>query len=245
MNFRKWILFGLALAMIAGTGALVFRLKGWQKIEEPGVKISPVQILDEEGKIAAPQCVALPELAGIDSKPGGISKIELAELPKDTTFGRRLYRAADGFQVQASVVLMGTDRTSIHQPQFCLTGQGWGIDRTEDVILRFQRPFPHQFTAKKLTASLALRTPQAEGQMLHGYYVYWFVAKDKLTAEQGERLWSMGKSLVQRGVLERWAYVSYFCTFQPGKEEETFARLQKLMADTVPEFQLATGKRGG
>ena len=34
-------------------------------------------------------------------------------------------------QCRLSVVLMGTDHTSIHQPQYCLYGQGWTVTNTE------------------------------------------------------------------------------------------------------------------
>jgi len=49
-------------------------------------------------------------------------------LPRDTSFGQRRYRSPDGAVTQVNVVLMGSDRTSMHKPQFCLEGAGWQID---------------------------------------------------------------------------------------------------------------------
>ena len=40
------------------------------------------------------------------------------------------------------------------------------------------------------------------------------------------------------GVLQRWAYVSYFSVCEPGQEDATFARMEKLIAASVPAFQL-------
>jgi hypothetical protein len=51
-------------------------------------------------------------------------------------------------------------------------------------------------------------------------------------------LWWMPRDLLLHGLLERWAYVSYFSACRPGQEEATYARMKKLIAETVPEFQL-------
>jgi hypothetical protein len=73
----------------------------------------------------------MPErVPGYTSKFASITEHELEVLPLDTNFGRRSYATTDGsFTAQASVVLMGTDRTSIHQPEFCLNSQGWTIQQ--------------------------------------------------------------------------------------------------------------------
>ncbi len=78
--------------------------------------------------------------------------------------------------------------------------------------------------------------------LLRGLYVYWFVAADHLTANQGERLWSIARTMVGTGVLERWAYISYFVTCRPGEEEATMAYLEKFIRASVPEFQTVAGQ---
>ena len=45
-------------------------------------------------------------------------------------------------------------------------------------------------------------------------------------------------------MLQRWAYVSYFALCAPGDEDATFLRLSRLVAASVPEFQLAAGDPG-
>ena len=45
------------------------------------------------------------------------------------------------------------------------------------------------------------------------------------------------------GVLQRWAYISYFTVCAPGEEDATFERMEKLIAASVPEYQLPPAKR--
>jgi hypothetical protein len=169
----------------------------------------------------------------------------LDTLPKDTTFGRRLYQLPDGFQAMINVVLMGTDRTSIHQPQFCLVAQDWIIDQTERVRLPIDRPYAYELPAVKLTASTRVLDEQKQPRMISGIYVYWFVTADKITAEQGVRMWSIARTMVEKGELERWAYIAYFASCHPGQEQATFKRLERFIRASVPDFQVATGQPAG
>jgi len=50
-------------------------------------------------------------------------------------------------------------------------------------------------------------------------------------------LWWLSRDLLTTGVLQRWAYVSYFTSFEPGQEDLAFDELQKLIVASVPEFQ--------
>jgi hypothetical protein len=44
--------------------------------------------------------------------------------------------------------------------------------------------------------------------------------------------------VLRTGELGRWAYVSYFTGCRPGEEDAVFERMSKLIAASVPEFQL-------
>ena len=66
-------------------------------------------------------------------------------------------------------------------------------------------------------------------------------ADDKVTASHGQRMWSMARTLIWKGVLERWAYVSVFSVCLPGEEAATFERMKPFIAALVPQFQRATG----
>jgi hypothetical protein len=93
----------------------------------------------------------------------------------------------------------------------------------------------------KLTSAKQVQDKNGELRKLSGLYVYWFVADNQLTPYHGERMWWMARDLIRTGVLQRWAYVSYFTVCWPGQEDAAFSRLKDLIAASVPEFQLAAG----
>jgi hypothetical protein len=238
MKAGQWVVIGVALGMIAATAGCLKELRERVKLGAPGVKVQPAA-LSEDGRLAAHPIVVLPaNVPGFQSKALDMTAGELRALPQDTTFGRRLYTNASGMQFQLTTVLMGKDHTSIHQPQYCLYAQGWNITNAERINLRMERPHPYEIPAVKLSATHAL----ADGSMIHCIYVYWFVSGDRITAEEGSRLWSMWKTVLQTGVTERWAYISYFTACQPGQESARLAELRTLIEETVPEFQTVTGQ---
>jgi hypothetical protein len=134
---------------------------------------------------------------------------------------------------------MGSDRTSLHKPQFCVEGAGWHIDKSasRQEAVPVERPFRYNLPVMKL---LATKQIEYEGQVqtFRGIYVYWFVADDAYTAQHWQRMWWMARELFHTGVLQRWAYVPCWAICLPGQEEATFERMKKFIADSVPEFQL-------
>ena len=242
MRSPRWIAFSVALGMMAATAGWLQAFKSQPRMGLAGVRVGAVPIYDERNQLAATQSVILPDkVLGLPSLGMPVTITELKELPKDTTFGRRLYRTADSdFAVQLTVVLMGTDHTSIHQPQYCLYAQEWNITNTEHIALPMDRPFA-DIPAIKMSATQQTR----DGRTLNCLYVYWFVSGNKVTSDEGSRLWSMWKTVLQKGVMERWAYVSYFVPCVPGTEQATFKRLEKFIRASVPQFQLVTGQPPG
>lgn len=242
MNRRAWTI-GIAVWLLLGaTAGLLLKMQASQRLGRPGLRVVPVPILDENGKVAGTNSVFLPaRVLDYESKSEPIQSLELGWLPPDTTYGRRLYTAPDGFQVLMSVVLMGTDRTSIHKPQYCLSGQGWTIDRTEKTAVSISRPHPFQLPLMKLTTAKVDNQSDGRAGVWHGIYAYWFVADDQLTADHAERMWWMARDLMFKGVLQRWAYVTCFAICHPGQEETTYGRMREFIAASVPEFQTATG----
>jgi hypothetical protein len=140
-----------------------------------------------------------------------------------------------------NVVLMGSDRTSIHRPEWCLSGVGWAIDPQETSSIPISEPYPYQLKVTKLTASHAGVTVSGEKITQRVVYVYWFVADHELTASQGQRMRWMARDMLLTGVLQRWAYVACVSLCAPGQEEKTFNRMKELIAAAVPRFQLASG----
>src|ERR1700760_1762568 len=104
---------------------------------------------------------------------------------------QRRYISAESNMVLMNIVLMGTDRTSIHKPQFCLTGSGWNIDAIESTpdVLRIEDPVPYDLSVMKLIANREMVNKAGEAMKLRGIYVYWFVADNDLTASHGARMW--------------------------------------------------------
>jgi hypothetical protein len=238
---------GVALGVMGATALFLASWRTLQQLGEPGVRV-----VAEELPVIEPQpggtnrlvgvlsnSVALPaRVLNYQSEPMPLQRMVYDWLPRDTTYGQRMYRAPDGFRIQNLVVLMGSDRTSIHQPQYCLTGSGWAIRSAEKTSVRIERPHPYDLPVMKLRMSGQFRVDGGRLTELSGVFVYWFVADGALSNDHRQRMWWMARDLVTRGTLQRWAYVICFAACLPGHEESTFDRLQQFMQASVPEYQL-------
>ncbi|MGA2247568.1 MAG: exosortase-associated EpsI family protein [Verrucomicrobiota bacterium] len=233
MNRLKAILFITVLVLIAATAAALAHARANQRLGLPGVKTRPIP--DSHNL----EVLLPPEAAGFQSVVVPEAEMVTNSLPRDTSFGQRLYQAADGFQVVGNVVLMGSSRASIHKPQICMTAQGWDIDDavSHEETVHLDHPVPYDLPVMRLVAT---RRGQLNGQTVtqRGVYVYWFVDADRCTASHQKRMLWMAHDVVVKNELDRWAYVSYFAKCDPGQEEATFGRLRQLIAASVPQFQL-------
>lgn len=232
----------LALALI-GLGATGLRsLRSAVHLGNPGVKLSSIPVLDENDKVARTNSVALPvHIPGYEGRLASITRLELDYLPQDTTYARRIYSIpSERFSVQASAVLMGTDRTSIHRPEYCLTGQGWNIVRQTATNIPIQKPTPYSLPVQRYDV---VYQGEIDGRpaVRSGVYVFWFVAEGQLTSSHLDRQWSLIRNLLLHQTLQRWAYISFFADCAPGDENQTFQRIAQIAANSVPEFQLTTG----
>ncbi|MBK8000935.1 MAG: exosortase-associated EpsI family protein [Verrucomicrobia bacterium] len=165
-------------------------------------------------------------------------------LPKDTVYGQRYYEAPDGYWLQSTVVLMGTDRTSIHKPEYCLTGQGFQVSSIERDTVEISQPHRYELPVVKMTLSREATSQDGQRIKQSALFVYWFVADDQLTADHNERMLWMARDQVTRGLLQRWAYVSCFTVFHPGQERAVYSRMRDWISASVPEFQIATRPSG-
>jgi hypothetical protein len=244
MTRQAFLILVVVLLMVGGTAGFLVRLHGAQKLGQPGVRVVAEPTLSDTEKVLATQSVYLPErVLNFASTNLPISSNVVSFLPPDTIYGSRRYWTADGFSVQLNVVLMGTDRTSIHKPEICLVAQGWSIPPAETLTLTVPRPEPYALTVKRiLTQARHFKMPDGREEVVRGIYIYWFVADNLLTAEHGERMWWMSRDLIRTGMLDRFAYISFYSVCRPGQEEETFNRMKEFIAASVPEFQLTTGK---
>ena len=242
MNKKSKVAFSLALIVMAAAAVLLTRLQAMQRLGVPGVKIVEQTVKREDGEVAGTNAVALPEaVLNMESHELPVAKVVYDLLPKDTVFGQRVYRAPDGFWTQVSAVLMGSDRTSIHKPEYCLPGQGFRVQKVEFDTVEIREPHSYQLPVAKLT--VLRETQAADGRKVSesALYVYWFVADEQLTSKHAQRMLWMAKDLISRGILQRWAYISCFTACPPGHEDQTYSRMREWIAAAVPKFQLATG----
>ena len=233
MNKSKWILLVATLALISATGALLHHLKTNQRLGTPGIKATA-----RPGTTVMQ--IELPEnVLDFTSETLEQADVVTNMLPKDTSFASRRYRqTTNDFGITANIVMMGKDRTSIHKPEYCLPGQGWRIESKTNVSLAIGGPQPYQFSAAKWVIGNTFKGDNGQPQEIRGVYVFWFVADNEQTPDHWTRILWLARDLLRHGVLQRWAYVSYFTVCLPGQEEATFARVQKLITASVPEFQL-------
>ena len=255
MRSRATVMLVVALALMAAAAVFLGRLQSFQRMGRPGVKVVARPVYNPAGEVVGTNWVDLPErVLDYRSKEIPVEPLVLNWLPKDTVYGQRIYSsptglpgATNGFQAALNVVLMGSDRTSIHKPQYCLTGAGWRILETEQTTVRIAEPHPYDLPVVKLTCER--RAPRADGssELRRGLYVYWFVADGQLSSDHLQRMWWMARDMIREGIWQRWAYVACFSVCLPGQEDATYGRMNELIAAAVPRFQLASGapvKRG-
>jgi hypothetical protein len=247
MNGKVLKICFVTLVIILAGAAFLGTWQQRMKLGTPAVRVvnEPVYgIEDGAGKektsfLVGSNSIYFPEqVLDLKSEPMPVTRKAYDWLPKDTTWGQRNYRAADGFSVQSMAVLMGKDRTSIHQAQFCVGAQGWEKFAEELMEIPMEKPTPYELPVMRLQVRRSVKDSDGKDQVVSGVLVYWFVADNELTARHGQRMWWMARDLLRSGVLQRWAYVTYFSSCAPGKEEATYARMCQVIAAAVPQFQL-------
>lgn len=242
MNRRVWILAATCLVLMGMGSGVLLRLRAGQRLGPPGLKLCPVALTNELGVTVATKSIHLPEqVLEYRSELKPILNEEFEWLPRDTTYGRRSYTARDGLAVQVSVVLMGSDRTSIHKPEYCLPSQGFQILRQERDRVLIERPHRYELPVSKFTAIREVRRADGSAVRLSALYVFWFVSGNQFTEDHLQRMWWMARDLVRTGELPRWAYVGVLAFCPPGAEAATYSRLKEFISAAVPEFQLVAG----
>lgn len=231
MKRRKIILSIVVCAMIAGTALVLVKVP--QKLAPPGVKASPIPG-------SARWQVYLPEhVLGFSSTNQDADAKTMEMLPGDTSITQRIYFKPGDFSFASSIVLMGTDRTSIHKADYCLRGEGFQIDKMTRETIHIDEPQPYDLPIIKILATYSLPV-NGETVTKRCVYIYWYVADGALSNDPSGfgRMWSMTKQLLLTGTLQRWAYVRFYAFCDPGREDATFAELKQAIAAAVPQFEL-------
>jgi len=235
MSKSKTLCFVTAVLLMAATAGLLSEVRAHQKLGLPGIKTHPLAN-SIRLKADLPEKVLNYQVEQMDP-----DDVAVKILPADTSFGQCRYVAPDGFHVDLKVVLMGTDRTSLHKPQFCLPGQGWQIDNrlSGETSIPIESPCSYNLPVVKLVTKIQT-VLNGETVQASGVYVYWYVCEDSMSASVSgfQRMWLTAQRLLTTGVLQRWAYVSCWSVCSPGQEQATFERLRSFVAASVPQFQL-------
>jgi hypothetical protein len=234
MNRSRLLILVSGLAILAASGGVLWRLSSSQKLGRPGVQATPT---------AGSLLMDIPLPVNVLNYTSVLVPPDLVvtnTLPRDTSLAQRVYSAPDGFQLTMNVVMMGTDRTSIHKPQFCLVAQGWRIEKTESLGVVVPKPHAYELPFTAIVASKEVEL-NGQRQSVRGVYLYWFVADQALTADHWERMWWMSRDLLAKGTLQRWSYISCFAICYPGQEGQVLERMKQFLPAAVPQFQTAVG----
>ena len=183
------------------------------------------------------------EVPGWISAPMEITDSEKRILPPDTELTKRRYRTGGaGEEIQATIVLSGKDRTSIHRPEVCLTGQGWNLEGGEEYSVSLSNG--ETLRVSCLTISRESQDGEGNGRKIRAFFVYWFVGSRATTPDNLSRILSTARDNVLRGDNPRWAYVSLIspvgADVAPGGAgpELTWKKVELWIAEAVPKFQL-------
>ena len=167
------------------------------------------------------------------------SELEVKLLPQGTEFAKRVYTNAASDALYCSIVLSSPDPRSIHRPELCLPTQGVKITGSELIhipVKGLAKPLP----LMKLTTRT---TPAGRPDVnIRGYFMYWFVGKDRITALHYQRiLWNMWDRTFFN-TNHRWAYIivqgsvpeSYLGEGKGKNDEQTLAMLEDFTKDVFP-----------
>jgi EpsI family protein len=189
--WRSGIILGFALLMV-----IVYEISPPPYLPpEPGVLMN------------LPDVMKLPDLTGGDffGLQAPVTDAEHRLLPKDTEFARKNYDDFHGHQVFFSIVLSGVQQYGIHPPEICLRAQGWDIVKEEDVPIQLLSG--HMLTVRNLSIQRDVIDENDEHQIVHAYYMYWYVAEGVTTPSHLERNLMSSWDRVFHNRDHRWAYV--------------------------------------
>lgn len=216
-----------------------------------GVVVMSALCLIWLGQRVGPMKAGLPlDEAGLNPKdlpafPGGnwagkrlqAGDFERQTLPPDTGYARRLYLPAGDRRraVLVSVVLSGRDRSSLHRPELCLTGQGWRVVSSHEQVLGSES---RQLRCRILEVEhpgLGGSGPQ------RGLVACWYVGPQGVVANNLNRMWYDIRGRLA-GRSDRWAYV-LMQTDMPQGAEEALGRISSLLEELGSSVGLP-GPRG-
>lgn len=165
-----------------------------------------------------------------------VSLEEKSSLPSDVVLVKKVYYdARSNHCISASLVFTGEQRSGIHKPEWCLTGQGWRIAGMREQDVAAGTAPSRQVRVTFLDLKSASR-PEGPRQAV---FAYWFVSADRELPGQTRRLALMAWDSIVHGVSRRWAYVSILAD-QSSPSDAVIPRISDFASNLYPA--LLTGK---
>jgi hypothetical protein len=134
------------------------------------------------------------------------SLAEKRMLPSGTTLLRKEYIHTRGERLSVSVVIAGSDASSIHRAQGCIEGQGLVI--ASERLLSVDLPGRKPLYVQKLEMKPNQRTTEGISSSSSAFFVYWFVGGPHETPSSLKRIFLTATSRLLTGQASRWAYFS-------------------------------------
>ncbi len=235
------------------TGTFVAMSRGLVVLALAGVTVaaclwnSPTASTSQAG-IGMNLPVSVNGFAGTDQK---VTESELAILPRDTEFAKKLYTNARGDRINCQIVLAGGEKRSIHRPEVCLPAQGWSVKTGE--VLPIVMTNGRKLDVMQL--NIAKRISLADGQPheLASLFLYWFVGRDTTTPHHLVRVLRTNLDMLLHNTNHRWAYVIVSAPVLEGiapqgkNAEQTLIMLKDFISSLAPEimkFDARPGENG-
>ena len=141
-----------------------------------------------------------------------------------------------GDKIFVSIVLSGENRSSIHRPQMCLTGQGQTIVRSNIFDIPMEEP-RDDLGVMVLDLHRDWKGPDGSLRNFTSYYAYWFVGKDRETPSHLQRMIWMAMDKVVFNRTHRWAYIAVSGMREDGSEEYR-NEISSFVHDLYPQITL-------
>ena len=142
----------------------------------------------------------------------------------------RLYTAPDGFGFSANDYSDGHRPHQHPQAGLSVCPARAGNQTTRSVVnIPVAGAQSYQLPVAKWVSAILPDAPtdRSSGERA---VCFWFVADGEQTPDNHQRMLWLARDLLRTGVLQRWAYISYFSVCPPGQEDATFERMKNLIA---------------
>lgn len=127
---------------------------------------------------------------------------EAIALPDSTDIVKKRYRQPGKSPITASIVLSGSDRSSLHRPIVCIRSQAFTVENDTHIDVPIDGREPLQVRIYDLASQMQ------DGKTGHSYFAFWYVGKDRETTSHFKRMFWMGVERLIENEANRWAYVS-------------------------------------